>query len=53
MNQLNTFMKQKFDMKTFDHVKLHEELPEIYTETINKKYKKAAYTATIMVLQVV
>ena len=37
MNQLNTFMKQKFDMKTFDHVKLHEELPEIYTETINKK----------------
>ena len=37
MNQLNAFMKQKFDMKTFDHVKLHEELPEIYTETINKK----------------
>ena len=37
MNQLNTFMKQKFDMKTFDHVKLHEELPEIHTETINKK----------------
>ena len=37
MNQLNAFMKQKFDMKTFDHVKLHEQLPEIYTETIKGK----------------
>ena len=37
MNQLNAFMKQKFDMKTFDHVKLNEQLPEIYTETIKGK----------------
>ena len=37
MNQLNAFMKQKFDMKTFDHVKLNEQLPDIHTETIKGK----------------
>ena len=37
MNQLNAFMKQKFDMKTFDHVKLNKTLPEIHTETIKGK----------------
>ena len=37
MNQLNAFMKQKFDMKTFDHVKLNTDLPNITTETIKGK----------------
>ena len=37
MNELNAFMKQKFDMKTFDHVKLNKTLPEIHTETIKGK----------------
>ena len=37
MNQLNAFMKQKFDMKTFDHVKLNKDLPNITTESIKGK----------------
>ena len=35
---LNALMKSKFDMKTFTHAPIPEEqIPEVFTETINKK----------------
>ena len=37
MNQMNTFLKEKFHMKSFDHVKLNTELPDISTQNIEGK----------------
>jgi len=37
MNQMNAFLKEKYDMKTFDHVALSTKLPEITTQTIKGK----------------
>mgnify|MGYP000503972596 CR=1 FL=1 len=37
MNKLNTFMKEKYDMKSFIHTPSTKLLPEIHTETINGK----------------
>ena len=37
MNQMNTFLKEKFNMKSFDHVKLSAELPDISTQNIEGK----------------
>ena len=37
MNQMNAFLKEKYDMKTFDHVELSTKLPEITTQTIKGK----------------
>ena len=37
MNKLNTFMKEKYDMKSFIHTPPTELLPEILTENINGK----------------
>ena len=37
MNQMNTFLKDRYDMKSFDHVGLNTELPNISTENIKGK----------------
>ena len=37
MNQMNTFLKEKFNMKSFDHVELNTELPNISTQNIEGK----------------
>ena len=37
MNQMNTFLKEKFHMKSFDHVKLNTVLPDISTQNIEGK----------------
>lgn len=37
MNKLNTFMQEKYDMKSFNHTPSTKTLPEILTETINGK----------------
>ena len=37
MNQMNTFLKEKFHMKSFNHVKLNTELPDISTQNIEGK----------------
>ena len=37
MNQMNAFLKDKYNMKRFDHVRLNKLLPEITTENINGK----------------
>ena len=37
MNKMYEFLKQNHDMKTFDHVKLNGELPDITTESIKGK----------------
>ena len=37
MNKLNTFMKEKYDMKSFIHTPSTKILPEIHTETIKGK----------------
>ena len=37
MNKMNAFLNDKYDMKSFSHVPLTTQLPEIHTETINKK----------------
>ena len=37
MNQMNTFLKEKFNMKSFDHVRLNTELPNISTQNIEGK----------------
>ena len=37
MNQMNTFLKEKFNMKSFDHVGLNTELPNISTQNIEGK----------------
>ena len=37
MNKMNAFLNDKYDMKSFSHVPLTTELPEIHTETINRK----------------
>jgi hypothetical protein len=37
MNKLNTFMKEKYDMKSFIHTPSTKLLPEIHTETIKGK----------------
>ena len=37
MNKLNTFLQDRYDMKTFDHVDLTTKLPYISTETITGK----------------
>ena len=34
---MNTFLKEKFHMKSFDHVKLNTELPDISTQNIEGK----------------
>ena len=38
MNQMNAFLKEKYDMKTFDHVALSTKLPEITTQTIKVSF---------------
>ena len=35
-DDLNTLMKSKYNMKTFTHTPLLHQMPEVYTETINK-----------------
>ena len=35
-DDLNTLMKSKYNMKTFTHTPLLHQIPEVYTETINK-----------------
>ena len=37
MNQMNAFLKDRYDMKSFDHVDLSGKLPDIQTETIKGK----------------
>ena len=37
MNQMNAFLQDRYDMKSFDHVDLSTKLPEILTETIKGK----------------
>ena len=37
MNKMNTFLKDNYDMKSFSHVPLTTQLPEIHTETIKGK----------------
>ena len=37
MNQMNAFLKDRYDMKSFDHVNLSSKLPDIQTETIKGK----------------
>jgi len=37
MNKMNAFLNEKYDMKTFTHIPLETQLPEIHTETINRK----------------
>ena len=37
MNQMNAFLKDRYDMKTFDHVDLSTTIPDIQTETIKGK----------------
>ena len=37
MNQMNAFLKDRYDMKSFDHVDLSSKLPDIQTETIKGK----------------
>ena len=37
MNQMNAFLQDRYDMKSFDHVDLLTKLPEILTETIKGK----------------
>ena len=37
MNKMNAFLNDKYDMKSFNHIPLTTQLPEILTETINKK----------------
>ena len=37
MNKMNAFLNDKYDMKSFNHIPLTTQLPEIHTETINKK----------------
>ena len=37
MNKMNAFLNEKYDMKTFTHIPLKTQLPEIHTETINRK----------------
>ena len=37
MNQMNAFLKDRYDMKSFDHVDLSDKLPDIQTETIKGK----------------
>ena len=37
MNQMNAFLKDRYDMKSFDHVNLSDKLPDIQTETIKGK----------------
>ncbi len=37
MNKMYEFLKQNYDMKKFDHVKLNVELPDITTESIKGK----------------
>ena len=37
MNKLNTFMQEKYDMKSFNHTPSTKTLPDITTETINGK----------------
>ena len=37
MNKMNAFLNDKYDMKSFSHVPLTTQLPEIHTETINRK----------------
>ncbi len=37
MNKMNAFLKDNYDMKSFSHVPLTTELPEIHTETIKGK----------------
>ena len=37
MNQMNAFLKDRYDMKSFDHVNLSDKLPDIQTETIKDK----------------
>jgi len=37
MNKLNTFMQEKYDMKSFNHTPSTKILPEIHTETIKGK----------------
>ena len=37
MNKMYEFLKQNYDMKKFDHVKLNGELPDIKTESIKGK----------------
>ena len=37
MNKMNAFLKDNYDMKSFSHVPLTTQLPEIHTETIKGK----------------
>jgi len=37
MNKMNAFLKDNYDMKSFDHVSLSTKLPDIHTETIKGK----------------
>ena len=37
MNQMNAFLKDRYDMKSFAHVDLSSKLPDIQTETIKGK----------------
>ena len=37
MNQMNAFLKEKYDMKSFNHVMLPNNLPDITTQTIKGK----------------
>ena len=37
MNQMNAFLKDRYDMKSFHHVNLSDKLPDIQTETIKGK----------------
>ena len=37
MNKMNAFLKDNYDMKSFSHVPLTNQLPEIHTETIKGK----------------
>ena len=37
MNQMNAFLKDRYDMKTFNHVDLSTTIPDIQTETIKGK----------------
>ena len=37
MNKMNTFLKDKYDMKEFNHVSLSNPIPDVSTETIKGK----------------
>ena len=37
MNQMTAFLKDRYDMKQFDHVDLTTTIPEIETQTIKGK----------------